>query len=307
MSVREQYAHLLQGREPARNLDEVDDEPASSYLRAAMFAGLRQFEPAASLPGFASIRLLGERFHDGLFDSYAAEIFTQLDREVRAAAPADVANQLTFGFRQVEQGSVVLPLASFAADSPSEGELDVAVPSPLELALVRVLNLHDLLEHPTIPDAWAAPVLSGVPTDLAHRLRLLVESLDKADAGIEIDLSQHDGRRRQSRLTTRGRSRANRLFEPRSTSDEVEVKAGSLAGVTLGDEFAQVQLRQNKRKTEIVRVPTNEAKMLPWDVYLRIEVRTVKSSDSFGERKRTEHQFIRVLSHGDPLPDTGGA
>ncbi|WP_054813348.1 hypothetical protein [Nocardia arizonensis] len=65
-----------------------------------------------------------------------------------------------------------------------------------------------------------------------------------------------------------------------------------------------MQLRQNKRKFEIVEVPPEKAKTLPWDVYLRIEVRTVKSSDRFGERKRTEYQFIRVLHYASPLPDT---
>ncbi|MBF6299582.1 hypothetical protein IU459_18840 [Nocardia amamiensis] len=300
MNVRDQFPQLLHGYEPDPDIDEVDEEPASSYLRAAMLEGLRKLEPAASLPGFASIRLTGPRFNDGLFDAYAAEIFSQLDREVRAAAPTDVAEQLSFGFREVRTGSVVLPLAPFAAATPPEAELPIAGPSPLEVALVRVLDLHDFLERDDIPEDRFADHL---PTTLAHRLRLLIESLDKADAGVEIDLSQHNGRRRKSRLTSRGRSRANRLFEPHGTV-EVETKAGYLAGVALGKEFAQVQLRQNKRKIEIVEVPLDKAKALPWDVYLRIEVRTVKSSDRFGERKRTEHQFIRVLDYASPLPDT---
>ncbi|MBB5913112.1 hypothetical protein BJY24_001979 [Nocardia transvalensis] len=299
MSVRDQFPHLIQNYRPDPDIDEVDDEPASSYLRATMLEGLRQFEPAASLPGFASIKLTGQPFDDGLFNAAAAEIFSQLDREVRAAAPTDTAEQLSIGFREVHAGSVVLPLAPFAADTPSEEELAMVGPSPLELALIRVLDLHDLLESDEIPVRWTA---DNVPHNLAHRLRLLIESLDKADAGVEIDLSQHNGRRRKSRLTSRGRQRANRLFEPQGTV-EIEVQAGDLAGITLGSEFAQVQLRPGlgKRKIDIVQVPPETAKNLPWDVYLRIEVRTVKSSDRFGERKRTEHQFIRVLDHADPL------
>lgn len=301
MSVREQFPHLLRGYQPDPDIDEVDDDLASSYLRASMLEGLRRFEPVASLQGFANVKLIGTRFSDGLFDAYAAEIFSQLDHEVRAAAPADMADQLSFGFREVRPGSVVLPLAPFAAEAPSGDELALTGPSALEIALVRVLDLHDLLEQDDSPVDWPS---GHVPTNLAHRLRLLVESLDKADAGLEIDLSQHNGRRRKSQLTSRGRVRANRLFELQEVV-EIEVKGGHLAGVTLGDEFADVQLRQNRRKkTVIVQVPNDRAKTLPWDIHLLIEVRTVRSSDHFGERKRVEHQFVRVLEHADPLPDT---
>ncbi|MFE2960981.1 hypothetical protein [Nocardia tengchongensis] len=299
MSLRDQFAQYLQGYEPGPEFDEVDNEPASSYLRAAMLDGLRKFEPAASLPGFADIRITGERYRDGLFDAHAAEIFTQLDLELRAAAPRGAADELSIGFREVRTGSVVLPLAPFGADGPAEGKLAVAGPSPLELALLRVVQLHDQVESETSED-WSA---DSVAKELAHRLRLLVDSLDKVDAGVEISLSQHDGRRRVSRLTGRGRQRVKRLFEPQGTVD-VETKSGNLVGVQLGDEFAKVELQLGKRSTTIVEVPLNIAKLLQWDAFILIEVRTVKSSDRFGDRKRTVHQFLRVLEHADPLPDT---
>ncbi|UGT64305.1 hypothetical protein LTT61_13890 [Nocardia asteroides] len=298
VSIRDQFSEFLDGFEPDPDIDEVDDAPASSFLRAAMLDGLRQFDSAASLPGFASIRLVGERFDKGVFDAAAAEIFGLIDREVRAAVPADIAEGLSIGFREVRDGSVVLPLLPFGADTPADGEIEVSGPSPLETALERVIELHDVIER-------GEQVGPDFSSGLWHRLRLLVDSLDKADAGVEIDLSGHDGRRQVSRLTERGRVNARRLLEP-VPQVELSVKAGFLSAVGLQDEFARIQLLHNRRKTEIERIPASIAKALPWDSFLRIQVRTETSADRFGERRRTEHQFIRLMEQEDPIPELDG-
>ncbi|MEV0359097.1 hypothetical protein AB0H71_23870 [Nocardia sp. NPDC050697] len=298
MSIRDQFSEYLDGFEPDPDVNEADDAPASSFLRAAMLEGLRRFDPAASLPGFASIRLVGERFDRGVFDAAAAEIFGLIDREVRAAAPADVADELAIGFREVRRGSVLLPLVPFGADTPAEGEIEVSGPSPLETALERVIALHDTVEQ-------GEQIGSDFSSGLWHRLRLLIDSLDKTDAGVEIDLSGHDGRRRMSRLTERGRVNARRLLEPVPRVD-LGIKAGFLSAISLQEEFARIQLLHNRRRTEIERIPAAIAKTLPWDAFLRIQVRTEISADRFGERKRTEHQFIRLLEQEDPIPELDG-
>lgn len=302
MNIRDRFAHYLVDYEPNPALEEIEDEPASSYLRRATLDGLRKFDPNAYLHGFASFRLFGARFEDGLFDAHAAEIYGLIDKEIRAAVPAELAKDLNFGFRSIQQGSVVLPLEPFGAAVADQDELPGALPSPLESALVRVSDIHDAVEAG--PDE-----LNSMTADLAKRLRLLIESLDKADAGLEIKLSRTDGSERRSSLTRRGRENGKRIFA-RKVETTTQIMAGVLAAVEVGDEFAKIEVRPGKRKKtiDIVRVPADIAKRdIKWDVPLRILVRTEQKSDRFEAQKQVEHQFIRLIGHDEPLPlEIGG-
>lgn len=298
MSIREQFSRYLVGYEPDRSMD-VDDEPVSAWVRQTMLDAIHDLDPTAALTSFANIRLTGPRFEDGVFDAEAADIFVQIDREVRAAAPTGAANAVALGFRGVRNGSVVLPLDPFPVVEGDQEAMPIGARSPGETALLRVINLHDEIEAGMQPPAslWRS-------TELAKRLRLLVESLDKADAGLEITLSQSDGRRRVSRLTPQGRSNARRLFERRMTTIEQGVVSGYLEAIAVTGEFAQVKLRDGKHPVDIEEVPAEVAKRLEWDSILRISVRTV-TSDRFGKRPEVKHQYISRLNSEQPLPGTG--
>jgi len=297
VSIRDQFAHYLADYQPNPALDEVENEPASAYLRRATLDGLRKFDPNAYLHGFASFRLFGEHFKSGLFDAHAADIYSLIDREIRAAVPAELSKDLNFGFRAIQQGSVVLPLEPFGAAVADEDELPGALPSPLESALVRISDIHDAVEAG--PDH-----LDTMTAELAKRLRLLIESLDRADAGLEIMLSRTDGSERRSSLTRRGRENGRRIFA-RKVETKTEIMAGVLTAVEIDDEFAKIEIRPGKRKKtiSIARVPSDLAKRdIKWDVPLRILVRTEQSSDRFEAQKHVEHQFIRLVGHDEPLP-----
>lgn len=295
MSIRERFGRYLDGYELDDDMG-VDSEPASAYVRSTMLEAIQELDPRASLQGFANIRLIGDRFSEGMFDAHAAEIFGQLDLELRAAAPPDQAQDMLIGFRSVQQGSVVLPLAPFAGVASTPDQLPGTVPSALENALLRVVEMHRAVESDSDPRA-----LGDIPRELVKRLRLLVEALDKHDAALEIDVSRTNGRRTQSRLTHRGRANARRMFEPR-LSIEVDQVSGLLESVAIRGELAQIELREGRKKVPIVRVPAHIAKTaLQWDVLLRVEFRSEVRTDGFGQQERTERQFIRIVGHEEPF------
>ncbi len=281
------------------NFDAIDPEPASNYIRQVMLEGLLEIDPSASLQSFANIRIVGERFTDGVFDASAAEIFSLFDREIRAAAgPGTDGESFRLGFRTVRDGSVILPLETFPETPPAEGELPTSLPSSLERAFVRVLNLHDSVEEGVSPNTGEKSANA-----LIHRLRMLIQALDEADAGIEIALSQSNGRRRESNLTHRGRQNAGRFFEQELTISLNEA-SGYLNGITIKGDFAEIELRHGKTKSDITGVPKEVAKRLEWDSFLRMEVRTETRADRFGEHRSVKNQFIRDLTRtGDTSQD----
>lgn len=299
-SIREQFGDYLDGYQFETTMD-ADGEPVSTYLRNTMLENLRSLDPSATLQSYANVRLLGECFAGGLFNAAAADIFSHLDQEVRAAA-GDDADQVNLGFRQVQEGSVVLPLAVFSGkESGSQGEM-VSAPSVAESAFLTVLRLHDELEVGNAPPSR----FGHPPKDLIRRVRQLVESLDRSDACLEIILSQSNGVQRKSRLTQVGRERANRLFRDQKVETGEDIVCGNLASISIDGELSQVRIRSGNRKILISRVPAAEAKRLEWDAYLRIKVRTETRSDQFGDMRKVENTFIRVIAHEDHIPGTDG-
>lgn len=190
-----------------------------------------------------------------------------------------------------------MPLEALGATVADHDEQPGARPSPLESALARVSDLHGAVEAG--PDG-----LEGISPELAKRLRLLIESLDKVDAGLEIQMSLSDGSERRPSLTRRGREHGRALFAPK-VETAIETIVGVLAAVEISDEFAKILVRPGgkKRAIPIVRVPADIAKRdIDWDVSLRILVRTEQSQDRFEGRKRREHQFIRLIAPEEPQP-----
>lgn len=298
MSLRERFPQYFTSYSPDPELYEVDDEPASSFLRKAMFDSLRKFEPDSSLEGFASIRLFGDRYEGGVFDDRAADVFHKLQQEVEAAAPDAAAEDVRMAIASIGEGSLVLNLKPFHADVPPDHQIPASGPSMLENALLRVLDLHAAVES-----GLDSETLTQVGVDWANRLRQLVESLDNADAGLEIDLSRWNGDRRRSTLSNAGRINAHRMFE-RVPHVSTEILSGVLAGISIDGEFAKVQLQSGKRKLDIYETPSHEAKRIPWDQQLRIEVRTVAQADKFGAQSKSRSEFIRILGHDEPMPAT---
>ncbi|WP_407107881.1 hypothetical protein [Rhodococcus aetherivorans] len=295
MSLRSRFPDVAAKHSPDPDLAVPDEEPASAYLRAAFLDSVQKFEPDARLEAFANVRLFGRLFADGVFEERAANIFLRLQSEINSAADEDDVDAVRIGFAHIDRGSVVLNLRPVAPEMPDDDQISVTAPSKLEAALMRVLDLHDAVEA---GDETRA--LSAARGDLGVRLRQLVESLDEAGAGMEVDLSRSNGARRHSRIGEAGRANARRLFERHRNVDVITLSGVLRTTSTAG----KIELTVDKRAVEIVEVPADIAKQLPWDQQLRISVRRTLSVARAGSKPKARHQYIKWLAHDEMFDDT---
>ncbi|MGE2690276.1 hypothetical protein [Mycolicibacterium pulveris] len=275
------------------DLDEVDNERASNYLRAAFVESVQPFSHGARVDAFANIRLSGRVFQDGVFERHAADIFIRFQNEIDAVTDDEYRESVQMGFRQLGPGSVIMHLRPVPSVPASDDQLAVSVPPQLEVALQRVLDLHDAFEKDDVE-----LVQRRTTASLAARVRQLIESLDAAEAGIEVDLSRSDGSRRQSSISAVGRANARRFFE-RIPTVSIEVLDGYLRTVsTLG----KVELSKGQRVHEIIDVPADIAKALEWDKVIRVRVRQTVNAAKAGRSRKIENEFVEIVPHEDPLP-----
>ncbi|AUS33350.1 hypothetical protein C1M55_21165 [Rhodococcus qingshengii] len=296
MSLRERFPRAALNHAPDPELFDVDPEPASAFLRQAFLESVRKFEPDARLDAFANVRLFGRGITDGVFDKHAAEIFLRLQNEISSAANSGDLDAVNIGFSTVAEGSVIMHLHPASPLVSGTDEMEISAPSPLEVALLRVLDLHDAVETGN-----GEAAIGSARSGLAARLRQLVESLDDADAGIEIDISKSSGARRKSVFTESGRKNARALLKPKD-----HVTKGLIIGTLKSASTAgKIEIQVNRRSAvEIVDVPPGDVKKLPWDRQLRVRVRIEQLIDPAASRSKVTNHFLELISHDEIIPDS---
>ncbi|MDV8006318.1 hypothetical protein [Rhodococcus sp. IEGM 1318] len=296
MSLRDRFPRAALNYEPDPELFDIDPAPASTFLRQAFLDSVRKFEPDARLDAFANVRLFGRGITDGVFDKHAAEIFLRLQNEISSAAESGDVDAVNIGFSTVAEGSVIMHLQPASPMVAGPDEMEISAPSPLEVALLRVLDLHDAVETGN-----GEAAIGSAKSGLAARLRQLVESLDDAEAGIEIDISRSSGARRKSVFTESGRNNARELLKPKD-----HVKRGLISGTLKSASTAgKVEIQVNSRSAvEIVGVPPDDVKKLPWDRQLRVRVRIEKLIDPAASRSKVTNHFLELVSHDEIIPES---
>jgi hypothetical protein len=292
MSLRSRFPDIAARHAPNPDLATTDDEPPSAYLRAAFLESVQKFEPSARLDAFANVRLFGRLFDSGVFEERAANIFLRLQNEIKSVVEESDIDAVRIGFAHLSHGSVVLNLQPVAPEEAGDEQLPVSAPSKLEAALMRVLDLHDAVEA-----GDETRVLSNARGDLGARLRQLIESLDEAGAGIEVDLSRSNGTRRKSKIGETGRANARRMFERQKQVDVVPLSGVLRTTSTSG----KIELSVGRRAVEVIGVPADIAKKLPWDRQLRLSVRRTVSAAQAGSQAKITYEYLRWLQHDDVL------
>lgn len=282
---------------PDPHLDDIEEQPASEYLRPALIRGLRRFDPSARTDTYADIRLFGNVFRGGFFDRHAADIFIRVQEEIDAAVGDDDRAAVQLGFRSVGKGSVILHIRPTAPIPRSKNDLfPVTEPSMVERALKIVLDLHDALEDGRTEE------LAQSKKALATRIRQLVESLDAVDAGIELDIADSDGKRRQSRLTAEGRAVARAYFE-RKTQETTVVVAGALRTISTS---GHIEILVGRRVVNVENVPVGTAEALKSDFnsYVRVRARRIAKVAPAGKASKVEYLFEGIVSHEEVVPES---
>ncbi|SDE28326.1 hypothetical protein SAMN04488581_3765 [Mycolicibacterium neoaurum] len=294
MSIRDQYPGAFEGLEVDSDFFDDEEDLPSSFIRAALVDGLQNFDMGAAVSPFVDVTLTGEVFRGGDFNAEAADIVLRLQNEIHAVSPGVAPEDLKLGIKEFSSGSLVLHVRPSSARI-ADGTFRVPSPGPLEGALHRVVDLHDSLE--TDPEALVRQTEGQ--TEIHDRVRQLVESLDKADAELSLDIYQSDGKRRRSVVSARGRENARRLFE-RKPVESPEVIAGVVDRL---DGAGKVRLRVKKFRPEIEEVPESVLTGLRIGQFLRILVSYQRSVDSFQERTDEKWRFTEVVQHDDVLPN----
>lgn len=296
MSLRDRYPHLYEQTEQELDDDffEPDSELPSSYMRRSLVEGLRRFDPAAMVTPMLDIRLLGAAFDDGQVNAIAADILIKLQNEIEAASPDASPDSLRIGVGELSRGSLIMHVRP-APPSLIEDGLPYPAPEALERALRRVLDLHDTLES----NPEVLPVQTRNERDLHTRLRQLVESLDGADAVLQMDLYESSGNARTSKVSERGRSNARGLFE-RKPRSEPSVVAGTVDKL---EGSGKVRVVVGRSKREIEDVPSDVIQTLHIGSQFRAGVMYSRSEDLFGERADESWKFVRVMPHDEVISD----
>lgn len=297
------------------DLDSIDHELPTDYLRSTLVESMRAINPMASVSFAASVRLSGRAFEDGLLELHGAEIFQRLQEELAAAAAQSKLADVRFGIAQLAKGSVVLnlvpivPKEDAAADDESaepdssaeQDALGFAMPHDAEVALSRALDLHDAFER-----GDEAAIRQGAKGELAKRSRMLVEALRDADADMEIVMAQGNGLRRRSTISEYGRQSALHYFGSISNESKTEVLRGEVHTTSLTGDVELIVPRAGRkgpktRSVTITKVPRDVVKRLQLGETAHLRVQTFRSARP-GRDAQIDHTYIGVVERQPTIP-----
>lgn len=279
---------------------DVEDDLGEAILDAQIEAAehLNHGQTATSL---LIVRLSGEGIMDGWIDQSMQEaILGPFTQEVQHAAPARAQTNVRLGLVGVGSGSVLLHyrprVASLVAD---EGQLAYDV-HPADSAVLRVSELHDLLEH----EKPANTIASAFKEDkkLLVQTRKLVEALEKYDVNLSTRWWGPSSERRRSVLTQRGRAHGLRVFASFERDDEVAVE-GMVTGLDIDGIVTVTGAAKNKHKVDVGRDHVSDPEFaLGRRVHLW--TRRVQELDGVGvSQKRDRYTFLRHISHPTIFPE----
>lgn len=270
--------------------DWEDDGAADSDLEGAAHRAtveaLRSLAPDAVFPLRLSIRLFGESVMDGAFDFRASPVLQRLDQELQVVLPEELRNEAHLQFVGVGPGSVVIHARPYFGQPSPEDELDIGTVNGVEIALRKVLDLHDSLESRSTE--------IKVPNERWEGLRKLTKALDAADVNLEIDMLGSGGVRRTSQISEVGRSFAREIFERKPSVFEEQLN-GSVFGAELD---GSIVLKVGAAKITVEDVPETviSSDMLRLGRYVRIMVETTIERDRVGGQVKEHRRFSRIVS-----------
>lgn len=207
-------AFLSETEEPSADLGEILLE---SRINAA-----ERFDSKATAQSLWLVRLSGEGIEDGWIDQALEEaIVGPLSREVEHAAPAGARQESRIGLVGVSTGSVLLHFRPRSPKrTPELNQLSYDT-SPADAAILRVSQLHDLLERQA-----PAPEIAGIfgnDQALLKQARALVTSLSANGVNLSTRWWSSTSARSTSRLTTIGQQHALTVFKTTIAKEVIEI------------------------------------------------------------------------------------
>ena len=275
------------------------DELMDDLLDDARYEAARQHDPSLVRATELRLRLVGPGVRDGFYDPAVEErLAGPLGKELAAAGDPKL-EQTRLGLVGISPGSVVLhyrPMIATLADSGPQSGLEI---TPADMAVRRVLRLHDLFEA----GAPAAQIAQATANNdaLLRGARGVVDVL----RAFELDLSatwwSPSGDSVRSTLTRRGRDHAASIFR-QAEQDDFERIWGL---VTALDVDGIVTVRRQATKFHIV-VERDAVRDFELGERVHLLIKSTAHVDQVGlKRRRVEHELVQRLAL-DPELEWGG-
>lgn len=211
---------------PDTFFDDVPDveEDLGEVILDAQIDAAEHLNPAQAATSLLIVRLTGHGITDGWIDQSMQEaILGPFTQEVQHAASSETQVQahVRLGLVGVGSGSVLLQYRPRIPEIAANDEQLAFAVHPADSAVLRVSELHDLLEQ----EAPAPAIASAFKNEnkLLAQTRKLVEALEKYDVNLSTRWWGPTSTRRRSALTQRGRAHGLRVFTAMERDDEVSI------------------------------------------------------------------------------------
>lgn len=227
---------------------EIEDDLGDAVLDA-QFDAAQRIAPSQAASSLLVVRLSGNSIRDGWIDQGMQDaIVSPLMQEVEYAAPSAARDDVRLGLVGVSTGSVLLhyrPRVPNRSAEPGQLAYDV---HPADSAVLRISELHDLLEQ----EASAAFIASAFKEDhaLLRQTRKLVEALDENAVNLSTRWWGSNASRRKSVLTRRGQAHGLRLFNAEE-KDEVFQVQGMVTGLDISGIVTVTGSGSHKHKVDV--------------------------------------------------------
>lgn len=208
-------AFLSEGSDSSEDLGEI--------LFDAQIAAAERFDESAKARSLWLVRLSGEAIDDGWIDHGLQDaIVGPLSREVELATPREARSESRIGLVGVSSGSVILHFRPrIPRRQATNDQLSYEV-SPADAAILRVSQLHDLLEQQAPPSEIARRF--GRDQSLLKQTKRLVLSLARFEVNLSTRWWSSDASRSTSRLTWAGQQHGLRVFETTIKDDDKRIQ-----------------------------------------------------------------------------------
>lgn len=234
-------AFLSEGPEPSDDLGEI--------LLDAQIAAAERFDESAKARSLWLVRLSGEAIDDGWIDHGLQEaIVGPLSREVELATPREARSESRIGLVGVSSGSVVL---HFRPRMPRRAATEDQLPyevSPADAAILRVSELHDLLEQQAPATEIARRF--GRDQSLLKQTKQLIVNLAKHEVNLSTRWWSSDASRRASRLTLAGQQHGLRVFETTIKDDDLRIR-GMVTALDISGQVTLTDAAGSKYRVDV--------------------------------------------------------
>ncbi|WP_348789293.1 hypothetical protein [Leifsonia sp. NPDC080035] len=274
--------------------DSLDDLIWDSRMESAA-----RLDPSLASSSLWLVRLSGEAVRDGWISAEMQnEIVGPLTREVELATPPSARAESRLGLVGVSAGSVVLHFRPASAKRlPRADQLGYDL-SPIDEAVLKVLDLHNLFERRAPATEIARRY--GTEQGLLRQAKQLVHALESYKVELSTRWWSAESHRRSSRLSQVGQEYAQELFST-SLQFDADRLQGMITALDISGIVTITPASGRPKYKVIVEAEDLRSPRFGLGERVDIMVRRESAMDRVGSGPvRSTYRFVRHADAEDP-------